>query len=407
MIRQSYTVETHMEISTDSFNEILLSLGFQCIKLTKLDKAKFLFTFLEEEDLQHMSWPDVKIWVKAYSKTRLLDLVKPRLAWLSVFGLPFLLTCDEIIEELISPIGKRLFNHNERLTGDHVQETRICISTTKFEKIEIQRKIKVEGQIFPVTIREEEFSHIIKFSENSEKENRGLAEAENSSSSCSLHDEEFPADSNVKEGAEIIFSNPSYHSEKGDDRISDTNSLVERDPIEDEMRNRNDRVQNWNGLASPAKFCSVSTVWGMRDDNTSSSDKQSINRDIVESSRDNLSPGHIEITEEQNMADSFDRLRLARKGGRTRKIKQFNFFEFNSMRRGKTKGSGTAKQRKKKNLAKVASKHEQVKKGSGINESTKITEADILNVGKELGLVPMFSDNDTLSIILHRLKRKS
>lgn len=67
-----------MEISKDSLEDILNGLGINFIKISNLSLKKFIFTFFEQEDMKAMWWEEVKIWIKAKERTKLEDLVLPR-----------------------------------------------------------------------------------------------------------------------------------------------------------------------------------------------------------------------------------------------------------------------------------------------------------------------------------------
>lgn len=89
------------------------------------------------------------------------------------------------------------------------------------------------------------------------------------------------------------------------------------------------------------------------------------------------------------------------KGGRPRKMKKFSFFDFN-IRRSHNKVNMSKKKRLQGGL-KVKSSQAKIPHN---HQGDKIEAKDILQLGKELGLTPNFSDNDTLSIIQRRITGK-
>lgn len=91
-VRLSYIVDTIMDLSEDSFSEVLNNLGYHFIKLVKIDFSQFIFTFLKAGDIYLMVWEDLNIWVKSYAKAQLKDMIQPRLVWIKVFGLLYVVS---------------------------------------------------------------------------------------------------------------------------------------------------------------------------------------------------------------------------------------------------------------------------------------------------------------------------
>lgn len=94
-----------------------------------------------------------------------------------------------------------------------------------------------------------------------------------------------------------------------------------------------------------------------------------------------------------------------KKGGRKRfKHKRNNMLEFGIRKRKNKKGCEYKRVSKKKvqmatNKKKINEEYEH-----GDSMSGKIQAEELLALGKDLGLDPIFLDNDTISIIMKRLK---
>lgn len=130
MVEQSFVVETVVDLSEDSFSEILKNLGYQYIKVVKMDSHRFIFSFLKVEDMESIVWEDSNIWIKNHNKANLSDFIQPRLAWVKIYGLPFVANSIENFQTLVGQVGKILLHNTNNVTNKVIHNPCLCISTS-------------------------------------------------------------------------------------------------------------------------------------------------------------------------------------------------------------------------------------------------------------------------------------
>lgn len=169
--------------------------------------------------------------------------------------------------------------------------------------------------------------------------------------------------------------------------MGDTNLEIE------ELVNREQRVENWNNHQQNSEnYQMQGTVDHMMDcmQNSPSNTDQELDgdRDLV-----------IEEIEKDALSRS-TKQRVINRKGRPRKSFNSNLFEFAI--RDKSSNRGVCMKRSKKRIS-------QRKDKSSVQleeeEADMVDPNHLLNLGKELGLKPIFSDNDTLSVIIKRLRK--
>lgn len=101
----SYTVYIHEDLGADSLQEILQQQGYRYLKIVKIQESKFIFTFFDSMDISNMQWEMLHHWISSYSATVVTDMVKTRMVWLIIFGLPYIAFRDEILHLLIGDYG--------------------------------------------------------------------------------------------------------------------------------------------------------------------------------------------------------------------------------------------------------------------------------------------------------------
>lgn len=155
MIELSFTVHTFEDLKSDSMKEILLNIGWNFVKVTKIGNSTFLFTFEERELISMVNWEDTRMWIEQFDKTRMEDLVVPRVAWLKVFGLPFIATTNHVMEGLIGSKGSLQGISSNLVDLNQFLALWISISTKLGEILDFSKKISLDNKVYDVWLKEE------------------------------------------------------------------------------------------------------------------------------------------------------------------------------------------------------------------------------------------------------------
>lgn len=132
---------------------------------------------------------------------------------------------------------------------------------------------------------------------------------------------------------------------------------------------------------------------------------------ISDDRSDNL---RIEEELEQRLITDISKIHINKRKGRARKIQNFRFFDLGFKHNNKKKNlrpkakkcCSIAKSNKRKSTGILSSSPPVIPEKNGNKSTTsQITEKEILDFGKQLGLSPLFSDDDTLNIIMKRLRK--
>lgn len=150
----SFTVHTIEDLKLDMMEEILLNAGWSFTQVRKLRSSCFLLTFEDPNYIKAINWRDLDLWVAAYSCAKWVDVIVPRVAWLTLVGLPFIVASDEVLDALIRPVGSlvRKVVHIDEETP--IPCINICVITTQGENIHLSRKVRIDNQLFFVSTEE-------------------------------------------------------------------------------------------------------------------------------------------------------------------------------------------------------------------------------------------------------------
>lgn len=362
-----------MDLSEDSFREILNNLGFHFIKLAKLDFSFFLFTFLEPEDIDSMEWDDLKIWVAEFHRTQLSDLIQPRLAWVKILGLPSIVITDSTVHQIIGSLGKVVNLNAGRKSRKFLNSLVICLSTLLFEKINVDRKVLLEDSCFNILIQEvNNFDPPI-------GRDRNFLNFEDPLPDSNPTTKEFVSESsNVRdENSDNITEGQRIPSNQADENLEEAIDEVE-------YLNRDDRLQDWNLVDSSHNTCfPINKVWGIRVEESNSSSDNS-NQKIL------LSSGDSDLLEQMNaeegmeflLSPSFNNLHVSRRRGRPRKIQNLNLIE-PYPKQGTKKRSSRFKKSNLVNRNHVSRKRSKYilgrhGKSANLNQTSKVADKEIL-----------------------------
>lgn len=154
LLELSFTVHTFEDLKLDSFKEILANLGWNFIKVIKLEKSWFVLTIEDKETMNMLNWEDLGMWVKDFARSSLEDLVVPRITWLSVVGLPFIVASEWVIEALVGSVGSVLGVVTNNSEVDKFPNISVCLSTKNVDFIEIDRNLRIQNKVFKVVLKE-------------------------------------------------------------------------------------------------------------------------------------------------------------------------------------------------------------------------------------------------------------
>lgn len=90
--------------------------------------------------------------MKSRSKTSLLDLVAPRVACLNIIGLPFIASNIKVLESLLESMGLILGQVSFIDDDNLASGIKVCVSNKCGETIKVSRKIRLDSQVFLVTM---------------------------------------------------------------------------------------------------------------------------------------------------------------------------------------------------------------------------------------------------------------
>lgn len=148
-------MHTFENFGADYILELLIGQGYSEIEVIKLALSIFQFRFLSQEILVSMEWSSLEMWVRSHRQTTLSDLTIPRLAWISISGLPSLAFRDDILEKALGSEGKLLSRGVSCVKFNQLVCPKICISTTSCEEIRLIRKVQIGEAIFEVLLKED------------------------------------------------------------------------------------------------------------------------------------------------------------------------------------------------------------------------------------------------------------
>lgn len=161
MVNLSFTVNTFEDFKLDSFREIIHNIGWNFVKIMKLDKSCFLYTFLEKETMEQVNWKDIDMWVESSTKTVMADLVIPRLAWLNIIGLPYIITTEKVLKPLIGSISKLVYISSDLDTEQLFPVIQVGITTRCVDKIKVSKEVLLENMVFEIMLQEGEKNQVI------------------------------------------------------------------------------------------------------------------------------------------------------------------------------------------------------------------------------------------------------
>lgn len=324
------------------------------------------------------------MWISNYDKTSMEDLVIPRVSCVHVFGLPFIAATKQVLEGLIGSKGSLMGVTTDLVNKNQIPLTRICIKTKSGELVDFSRMVALDDKEYKVWFKEEANELVSLSSQPQKSQNNRI---DSWIRPPTLHD--------VASSTKDL----DMRTEESEQAISMENLNLEEDSnVNPDMQDPpfgNNRTENW-GANSQLEMVSERV-------NLSLSPEVNHHGEIE-------TPKEIEeVSTALTGISQKSGQEFQQQGGRSnRKSKQTKLQREGSIRR-----SSMAFCQGHNNIMHMKLFKVQQRKQSSIldNKRQKAQKErdearEILSLGKDLGLEPIFSDNDTLNIIISRIRNQ-
>lgn len=152
----SVTGTTFEDLKVDQMREVFFNTGWSFVIVNKIGCASFLVTIEDKEYENEMNWNDVSMWVESHNQTRRSDLIIPRVAWLNISRLPYIVANNQVLESLVSPVGsfkRQVFSNDGECS---LPSIKVYVIIRYGKTIKTTRKVRLENQLFMVSINEVE-----------------------------------------------------------------------------------------------------------------------------------------------------------------------------------------------------------------------------------------------------------
>lgn len=243
-LRLSFAVYTFEDLKLDMLKEILLSVGWTFAKVCKIRNSCFILTFEDPELIRAINWADLNMWVAAYSKSNWVDVITPRVAWLTVVGFPFIATSDAVLESLLRPVGSFVKKEVHLDLETSTPSINICVLTSQGEKIRFSRKVMIDNHLFYVSIEEKE---------KVREANYGFRPFDNKDKMSSWFESIDPSEAKTHYDMQTSLNDNDDQVIINEVTVSEENSDI--NPETKEMAARDDRTHHWQHI--PQQIASI------------------------------------------------------------------------------------------------------------------------------------------------------
>lgn len=384
LINLSFTVHTFEDLKTDSVKEILFNLGWNFVKVTKIGFSTFLFTVEELELMNMLNWEDTRMWISNYEKTGVEDLVIPRVACVHVFGLTFIAATKQVLEGLIGSKGTLMGVATDLVDKNQIPITRICIYTKSGELVEFSRMVSLDDRVYKIWFKEIA-NEVVSLSP--QPQNSQNNRIDSWIRSPTLHDVASSTndlDMRIEESEQVIST----------EKLNVEEDFNVNPDMQDPPFGSN-RMENWG---ANSQFEIVSEK-----ENFLLSTEVNLHGEIdTPNEIKEVSTALADISQKSGQESQQQGGRSNRKNNQT-KLRR----EGNIRRSSMTIGQGHKNFIHRK-LFKVQQRKQSLILDNKRQKAQKERDeaGEILSLGKDLGLEPIFSDNDTLNIIISRIRNQ-
>lgn len=138
----------------DSLQERIVLQGYNFISVRGISHKVFLLVFDAEVFASNTNIEFLYEFFSSVHKATHADLIVPRIAWLECDGLPISAWNKTTWSNIIGDWGYLLSENRKPLKNSMYTKLRICIATSKVDKIKETVKVQIEGKGFWVCIKE-------------------------------------------------------------------------------------------------------------------------------------------------------------------------------------------------------------------------------------------------------------
>lgn len=216
------------------------SLGYDNIMVRILSSYKFLLTFIDKDEFKKLDMDLPGLGFVECNQVQIEDLILQRKIWVKCLGLPIMDWEINTFKELTKDLGELEGILNMLNENFQFQAPRLCISTGNMEKLNVKRRILVDGREYLVTLREvhvsDSDSHIRKDYEEAQTKDVKIMEKE----LCS--DEDLDNISNI---AQVNQCLELAHRQVGDEaRMKDVEDIDKELCSDDDLDNVSEIAQD-------------------------------------------------------------------------------------------------------------------------------------------------------------------